>query len=54
MREALPVALATSVARLKTELLNDRRNKFFSSYMAKARQRMKIEINRDTIAQIVA
>ena len=28
-------------------------NKFFAAYMTKARQRMKININRDTIAQIV-
>jgi peptidyl-prolyl cis-trans isomerase C len=39
---------------VRTELLNERKQKFFSAYMAKARQRMKININRDTIAQITA
>jgi peptidyl-prolyl cis-trans isomerase D len=39
---------------LRNELLTDRKNKFFAAYMTKARQRMKININRDTIAQIIA
>jgi peptidyl-prolyl cis-trans isomerase D len=39
---------------VRADLLNERRNKFFSAYMTKARQRMKININRDTIAQIIA
>ena len=38
---------------LRTELLNDRKQKFFSAYMTKARQGMKVNINRQTIAQIV-
>jgi peptidyl-prolyl cis-trans isomerase D len=38
---------------LRSELLNDRKQKFFASYMTKARQRMKITINRETIAQII-
>jgi peptidyl-prolyl cis-trans isomerase D len=37
---------------LKTEMLNDRRNRFFGAYMAKARERMKIEINREALAQL--
>jgi hypothetical protein len=39
---------------LRADLLNERRNKFFAAYMSKARQRMKININRETIAQIIA
>src|SRR4051812_3541044 len=38
---------------LHTELINDRKQRFFAAYMAKARQKMKIQINRETIAQIV-
>ena len=38
---------------LRNEILNDRKQKFFAAYMTKARQRMKININRETIAQIV-
>ena len=45
--------LAKDKETLRTELLNERKQKFFASYMTKARQRMKININRETIAQIV-
>jgi peptidyl-prolyl cis-trans isomerase D len=38
---------------LRTELLNERKQKFFGAYMTKARLRMKININRETIAQII-
>jgi peptidyl-prolyl cis-trans isomerase D len=48
-----PDELAKQKEDLRRELLNDRKNKFFASYMAKARQRMKIDIHRETIAQIV-
>jgi peptidyl-prolyl cis-trans isomerase D len=46
--------LARQKDSLREELLNDRKNKFFAAYMTKARQKMKIEINRETIAQIIA
>jgi peptidyl-prolyl cis-trans isomerase D len=46
--------LAKQKDSLREELLNDRKNKFFAAYMTKARQRMKININRETIAQIIA
>ena len=39
---------------LRAELLNERRNQFFSSYMTKARERMQININQQTIAQLLA
>jgi peptidyl-prolyl cis-trans isomerase D len=39
---------------LRSEILNQRRNEFYSAYMNKARQRMDIKINRDAIAQITA
>jgi peptidyl-prolyl cis-trans isomerase D len=45
--------LAKEKESLRTELLNDRKQKFFAAYMTKARQRMKININRETIAQII-
>ena len=38
---------------VRNELLSDRRQKFFGSYMAKARQRMTIRTNPQAIAQIV-
>jgi hypothetical protein len=39
---------------LKTELLNEQRNRFYASYMSKARERMKVNVNRELLAQIVA
>jgi parvulin-like peptidyl-prolyl isomerase len=45
--------LAKQKDSLKNEILNERKNKFFAAYMTKARQKMKITINRETIAQIV-
>ncbi|HEY7059113.1 MAG TPA: peptidyl-prolyl cis-trans isomerase, partial [Vicinamibacterales bacterium] len=53
-KETTPTELAAARDSLKTELLNDRRNRFYAAYMAKARQRMNIQIYRDTISQIVA
>jgi hypothetical protein len=44
--------LAKQKETLRTELLNDRKQRFFGAYMGKARQRMKITIDRETIAQI--
>ena len=45
--------LAKQKDAIRNELLNERKNKFFAAYMTKARQRMKININRETIAQII-
>jgi hypothetical protein len=39
---------------VKTEILNERRSRFYASYMNKARERMKVNINRELIAQLVA
>ena len=37
----------------RTEILDDRRNRFFSAYMVKAKQKMKIEINREAISRVI-
>ena len=39
---------------MRTELLAERRNQFFSAYMSKARERMQINVNQQTIDQILA
>ena len=49
--QAQPPATKDSV---KNDMLNERRNRFYASYMTKARERMKVNINRDVIAQLVA
>ena len=35
-------------------LLTDRRNRFFSAYMLKAKQKMKIEVNRETLQRAIS
>jgi peptidyl-prolyl cis-trans isomerase D len=45
--------IATNRAATREELLNERRNRFFSSYMNKAKQRMTIEINREALQQVI-
>jgi peptidyl-prolyl cis-trans isomerase D len=39
---------------VRTELLSERRNQFFGAYMSKARERMQINVNQATIAQLLA
>jgi peptidyl-prolyl cis-trans isomerase D len=52
-KDATADELTKTKESLRSEILNERKNKFFSAYMTKARGRMKININRDAIAQIV-
>jgi hypothetical protein len=40
--------------KFREDLLNDRRNRFFSAYMVKAKQKMKIEVNRDALQKAIA
>ena len=44
----------TGRQQVRDELLNERRNRFYSSYMQKARESMRIDRNEATIAQLVA
>jgi peptidyl-prolyl cis-trans isomerase D len=44
----------TSKDKFREELLTDRRNRFFSAYMAKAKQKMKIEVNRESLQRAVS
>jgi peptidyl-prolyl cis-trans isomerase D len=39
--------------RLRGEMLNDRRGRFFSAYMQKAKQKMKIEVFRDNLQRVI-
>lgn len=41
-------------AALREELINDRRGKFYSSYMEKAKQKMNITIDREALSRLVA
>jgi peptidyl-prolyl cis-trans isomerase D len=37
----------------RAQLLNERRGRFYAAYMAKARERMRIDVNRPLISQVV-
>jgi peptidyl-prolyl cis-trans isomerase D len=53
-REPPPAFDAAAKDSLRSDLLNDRRSRFFASYMTKAKERMKIRINRETLKKVVA
>jgi peptidyl-prolyl cis-trans isomerase D len=48
-KSVTPEEWASSKDRFREELLTDRRNRFFSAYMVKAKQKMKIEVNRESL-----
>jgi len=52
--DVTPQEIAQGRGALREQLLSERQNRFFSAYMTKAKQKMKIEINRDVLRQIVA
>jgi len=39
---------------LRQQLVSERRNRFYSTYMTKAREKMRINRNEATIAQVIA
>ena len=53
-QEASTAELAKTRDTLRSELLSNRKNQFYASYMNKAKDRMRITINRETLAQVVA
>lgn len=52
-KDVTPAEVTAGKSQLREELLNERRNRFYTSYMNKARDRMKIDIKRDTLAQVI-
>ena len=48
-----PGDLAAGRDGLRTEMLNERRGRFFSAYMTKAKQGMKIEVNRENLQRVL-
>ncbi|HKB12683.1 MAG TPA: peptidyl-prolyl cis-trans isomerase [Vicinamibacterales bacterium] len=53
-KEVTPEEWISSKDRFREELLTDRRNRFFSAYMVKAKQKMKIEVNRESLQRAVS
>jgi peptidyl-prolyl cis-trans isomerase D len=48
-----PAEFAAERDRLREEMLNDRRGRFFAAYMQKAKLKMKIEVNRENIQRVI-
>jgi len=53
-KDITPQELKDGREQLRSELTNERKNRFFSTYMTKAREKMRININNSMVAQIVA
>jgi peptidyl-prolyl cis-trans isomerase D len=53
-KEVTPEEWTSSKDRFREELLSDRRNRFFSAYMVKAKQKMKIDVNRESLQRAVS
>jgi peptidyl-prolyl cis-trans isomerase D len=52
-QEVTAADFAANKDKFRDDLLTDRRNRFFSAYMGKAKQKMKIEVNRQAIQRVV-
>jgi peptidyl-prolyl cis-trans isomerase D len=52
-KEVTPEELSAGKQQLRDELRGERKNRFYSAYMSKARERMKININREALAQVI-
>jgi peptidyl-prolyl cis-trans isomerase SurA len=52
-QEVNETEISSNKDRFREELLNDRRNRFFSAYMSKAKQKMRIEVNRQVLERVI-
>ena len=52
-KDVTPAEFAAGREPFQNELLNDRRTRFFSAYMVKAKERMKIEVDRNTLQRML-
>ena len=52
--QTTPADYSLAKDKFRDEVLADRRNRFFGAYMVKAKQRMKIEVNRDSLQKAVS
>jgi peptidyl-prolyl cis-trans isomerase D len=52
-KQPTPTEFAAERDKLREEVLNDRRGRFFSAYMQKAKQKMKIEVNRENLQRVI-
>jgi len=52
-QEVTPQELEANKQKFRDDLLADRRNRFFAAYMTKAKQKMRIEVNREAVQKLV-
>ncbi len=52
-QEVTPQELEANRQKFRDELLADRRNRFIAAYMTKAKQKMRIEVNREAVQKLV-
>ena len=52
-QDVTPDAMRGARETFRTQLLGERRDRFFSAYMAKAKQGMKIQVNTDVAKRII-
>jgi peptidyl-prolyl cis-trans isomerase D len=52
--EVTPDELRQAREAFRSELLSERRGRFFAAYMGKAKERMKIEVNNDVLRRLLA
>ncbi|HWF86480.1 MAG TPA: peptidylprolyl isomerase, partial [Vicinamibacterales bacterium] len=53
-QEVTPEQLAAAKDKFRDDMLTDRRNRFFGAYMAKAKRKMKIDVNREALQRVVS
>ena len=53
-QEVTPEQFAAAKDKFRDDMLTDRRNRFFGAYMAKAKQKMKIDVNREALQRVVS
>jgi parvulin-like peptidyl-prolyl isomerase len=51
--ETTPEEIAAKKPEFREELLADRRSRFFNAYMQKAKEKMKIQVNREALQKAV-
>jgi hypothetical protein len=52
-QDVKPAEMAASRESVRQDVLETRRTEFFTAYMVKARERMKIELNREVLNSIL-
>jgi peptidyl-prolyl cis-trans isomerase D len=53
-KDVTPSEIEAGRAALRQEVLDERRGRFFAAYMTKAKQRMNIRVNQDTLRRAIA